>query len=135
MEDWKLRQLIFRKFGFKHDVISEFDNPVLTNDQLIAGIEQQFNDGDSITYPFKSYCVALVYAHNLVEMYGKDTVYYLNEDLLPDDPCFCRYDQAKDIYDYFLTTRSWLDSAMAKLIKQYWIEEYVSEIQYEHINI
>jgi hypothetical protein len=132
MDDWKIRQLLFKKFGVKSDFVSlPARLALLTLDEWKTGIDSQFLDSENTVHPYKSYCVALVYSLNLTEKYGHDPIYYLNEDMLPDDPCFQRYKDRSDIYDYYLSDLSWVDSPMAKKIAEYWYQEYCEKLPYE----
>lgn len=131
MEDWKVRQALYNLFADKKDFISYPLIRVLSDAELITGITDQFADADNVVYPFKSYCVGLVYAVCLSIKYGKSPAYYLEQDILPDDPCFKKYSESKLVYDTFLTTHTWLNSPMGTKIQEYWSAEYCSEITYK----
>ena len=131
MEDWKVRQRLYKLFANKTDSISCPSVSVLNTGDLVDGIANQFADADNVVYPYKSYCVALVYALCLSSKYGNNLEYYLEQDILPDDPCFKKYSEAKAIYDTFLSTTSWANSPMGIKIQEYWEDEYCSEITYE----
>lgn len=127
MEEWKLRKLLYDKFAIKHDIILNPEIEDCSKQELIDGIKQQFNDSDVVKYPYKSYVVALVYAYHLKQKYGNTYIHYLDDDLLPNDICFIKYSNAKDIYDYFLNDLWWLNSPMSVKIYRYWYEEYCDE--------
>lgn len=127
MQDWKVNQKIFNALGVKTDLLginipADKIRPVSGN--LIAAIDHQFNDCDHIWIPAKSYCVALVYATELVKDYGGTIYQYLDDsDLLPDDCYFSCYSENVEVYNYFITNTHWHTSALIDRIKDYYRRE------------
>lgn len=127
MQDWKVNQRIFQALGVKTDLLG-IDIPkhkikTVTGD-LIAAIDCQFYDCEFIWIPAKSYCVALVYATELIKDHGGNVHQYLDdEELLPDDFYFCRYSNNPQVYNHFLSHMHWLTSPMSEMIRKYYQKE------------
>lgn len=127
MQDWKINQKIFRALGVKNDLlgIDIPDHKIKTvTEDLITAIDRQFSDCEYLWIPAKSYCVALVYARELVNDYGGTLQQYLDDpELLQDDCHYRRYRHTPDVYDYFINDTAWYHKPMAELIKQYYRKE------------
>lgn len=64
---------------------------------------QFFESGSQCIYPAKSYFVAITYAKCFEAYFLEDFYGVLDDkDLLPDDKCFRRYSESKDVYDAVL---------------------------------
>lgn len=127
MQNWKVNQRIYQALGVKTDILeTDIDKHKIkpVTGDLIAAIDQQFNDCEYIWIPAKSYCVALVYATELAKDYGGDVQKYLDDaELLLDDCYFCRYSNNLLVYNHFLQHTHWLTSPMSQLIRKYYQKE------------
>ena len=127
MQNWKINQQIFEAIGIKNDILGVHipqDNILYSNENLIETIMNQFSDLKNIFIPAKSYCVALVYADELMKDYGGNVIDYLSDqELLLNDIHFVTYDKNKETYDYFLKNDSWKSTPMAQRIKEYYKKE------------
>ena len=127
MQNWKINQQIFEAIGIKNDILGVHipqDNIFYSNENLIETIMNQFSDLKNIFIPAKSYCVALVYADELMKDYGGNVIDYLSDqELLLNDIHFVTYDKNKETYDYFLKNDSWKSTPMAQRIKEYYKKE------------
>ena len=127
MQNWKINQRVFEAVGIKNDILGVHipqDKIFHSKENLIETIINQFNDLENIFVPAKSYCVALVYAEELVKDYGGNVIDYLSDqELLLNDIYFVPYDDDKETYDYFLKDHSWKDTIMAQRIKEYYKKE------------
>lgn len=127
MLEWKVNQKIFDAIGTKTDLLGVHiptDKIVHVTDDLITTIIKQFDDLEYIYVPAKSYCVALVYAHELVKDYGGTMIDYLSDnELLLNDIYFVPYNKDANTYNYFIEHAEWVDSPMAMRIKEYYLKE------------
>ena len=127
MQNWKINQQIFEAIGIKNDILGVHipqDNIFYSNENLIETIMNQFSDLKNIFIPAKSYCVALVYADELMKDYGGNVIDYLSDqELILNDIHFVTYDKNKETYDYFLKNDSWKSTPMAQRIKEYYKKE------------
>jgi hypothetical protein len=127
MLDWKINQRVFEAVGVKNDILGIHipnDKIIYSKENLIETIKKQFNDLENIFIPAKSYCVALVYAHELVKDYGGIVTDYLSDnELLLNDIHFVPYINDNVTYDYFIKNTSWIESPMTVRIKEYYMKE------------
>jgi hypothetical protein len=136
MIDWKINQQIFKALGVKTDILgvdipAGEIRPVIG--PLYRAVVAQFYDLENIYVPAKSYCVAVVYATELVKDFGGSAIDYLNDaELLPDDRYYVPYNEDKYTYDSLLKDTAWIDSPMYTRIKDYYKKEILLEGFDEH---
>lgn len=127
MLDWKINQQVFNLIGTKTDVIGvhiSHDNVKHIEGDQVSAIQEQFQDLVNIFIPAKSYCVALVYAHELARDYGGTVVDYLSDsELLLNDKYFVPYTVDPTTYNYFIKNTEWQSTPMAVKIKDYYRKE------------
>lgn len=122
MVDWKINQQIFKLLGRKTDILGEHIHDVKSGGAEL--IDHQFYDMETIWVPAKSYCVALVYAHELANDFGGTPAEYLRDpELLVDDKYYVPYDADSETYDKFLKDMTWINSPMADKIRDFYRQE------------
>lgn len=134
MLPWKINQKIFDALGTKNDILGvhiPHDRIRYVDGNQINVIKIQFFDLEYIYLPAKSYCVALVYACELVKDYGGSMIDYLSDsELLLNDIHFVPYNKDPATYDYFIYNTDWHNSPMTNRIKEY----YRKEVHLEGLN-
>lgn len=103
MKDWKYKQQLYHLQTEIEDDINT-KKCIIREDrsQLSNHIIFYFNqESDILSYPSKSYAVAIIYAKLLEQYFNEDFYEVLNDpDLLyGNDKYFVPYSQDKDIYD------------------------------------
>lgn len=126
MKEWKVRQEVYRRLN---DITTDDLNKVdilWQPDTIVEDALRHWEEEvENWIYPGKSYFVAICYAHWISEDFKEDFYEVLNDpDLLPDDPYFVPYSQAKDIYDEILGEVFYIeDGAMVPDVRAYYDEE------------
>jgi len=94
-----------RKLSYLMNIWDDVDLPYVFNDNDISRKTIDFfKNVSELVYPAKSYFVAIVYAKCLEKYFSIDFYESLNdEELLPDDKFFVKYEKSKDIYDRILS--------------------------------
>jgi hypothetical protein len=126
MKEWKVRQEVYRRLNeVTTDNLNKVDvvwrPETITEDALRHWDEEV----DEWIYPGKSYFVAICYAHWISEDFHEDFYEVLDDpDLLPGDPHFLPYNQAKETYDEILSEVTYIeDGAMVSEVRNYYDEE------------
>ena len=126
MKEWKVRQEIYRRLN---DPTDDNLNGVEINWRPETVVEDALRhweeDIDEWIYPAKSYFVAILYAHWIVEDFREDFYEVLDDpDLLPDDPYFVPYSSDKEIYDEILSQIEYIEcGGLVSDVRKYYDEE------------
>lgn len=106
MEEFKIRQILYNRLHTHDDLISGIPHKIETDRETVIqrAIEYFTKNSVDISFPAKSYAVALIYAHLLEKHFAKPFFESLSDaDLFcGNDLYFKPYTEDADIYDEIL---------------------------------
>lgn len=105
MKEWKLRQQIFHKTHPIDDYIEQIEH-VVDYENIVDKAVQYFTDPNcELSFPAKSYAVAIIYAFLLTKHFKEDFYEALNDPALlyHNDKYFLPYYMVPEIYDKIIS--------------------------------
>ncbi len=140
MKDWKVRQKIYHQLNpydeigddlKKQKLVEEWDPEVIVQ----RALEYPFVQSETLSYPGKSFAVAVIYAQLIAAHFKEEIRELLNDPelLFGNDPYFQIYQEAPQIYDRILekfpkilaSENVWSDDM--RLTLQYFQSEFLLE--------